>query len=74
MSEPIDERDQVLDLYHRTTREAAESILREGTFRTRENTEEAFVSNRPQGYADEYGDVVVHVRIPESLADRKSVV
>ena len=68
MSVSLDDEDQVLDLYHRTSREAAESILREGVFRTRENTPEVFVSNRAQGYADEYGDVVVHVRIPESMA------
>lgn len=58
-----------LDLYHRTTEEAARAIVETGTFVTRENTREAFVSTHVDGQAVGYGDAVVHVRIDEADAE-----
>lgn len=61
--------DQMIDLYHRTTPEHAAAILHAGRFMTRENTPEAFVSNRVAGQATGYGAAVVHVRVRESAAE-----
>ncbi|WP_125778271.1 Fic/DOC family protein [Antribacter gilvus] len=59
-----------LDLYHRTTPEAAAAILAEGRFLTRENTPEAYTSNRAVSDTTEgYGDAVVHVRVDEQHAE-----
>ncbi|MFC0456216.1 hypothetical protein ACFFGR_06570 [Arthrobacter liuii] len=57
-----------LDLYHRTTEEAARTIVETGRFLTRENTREAFVSTHVDGQAVGYGDAVVHVRVDEADA------
>lgn len=57
-----------LDLYHRTSIDAARAILASGRFVTRENTREAFASNRVDGQAIGYGDAVVHVRVDEDDA------
>lgn len=58
-----------LDLYHRTSREAARSILAAGSMTSRENTGEAFFSNRAEGQGEGYGQAVVHVRVPVQLAE-----
>lgn len=59
----------MLDLYHRTTPEAAALILTERRILTRENTGEAYFSDRRDGSAVSYGAGVVHVRIPAALAE-----
>lgn len=60
--------DHRLDLYHRTSEEAARRILATGRFVTRENTPEAYASNRIDGQGVGYGDAVVHVRVDEDEA------
>lgn len=40
-----------LDVYHRTSEEAARAIVKYGRFLTRENTREAFVSTHVDGQA-----------------------
>ncbi|TDE88172.1 hypothetical protein EXU48_23925 [Occultella glacieicola] len=55
-----------MDLYHRTTEEAARAILASGRFLTRENTPEAFASTHFDSEAAAgYGDAVVHVRVDD---------
>lgn len=58
-----------LDLYHRTSEEAARAILASGRFVTRENTREAFASTHADGQAAGYGAAVVHVRVDERDAE-----
>jgi hypothetical protein len=58
-----------LDLYHRTTAEAAESIMCNRRMISKENTGEAFFSTRRDRQATGYGEGVVHVRVPEDLAE-----
>lgn len=58
----------MLDLYHRTTTDAAKAITEAGVMTSKENTREAFFSTRINGQATGYGDGVVHIRVPESLA------
>lgn len=58
-----------LDLYHRTTGDAAAGIYAEKRMRSRENTAETYWSNRPDGQATGYGPAVVHIRVPEHLAE-----
>ena len=52
-----------MDLYHRTSTEAARSIEATGRFHTRENTPEAYASTHVNGHAAGYGPAVVHVRV-----------
>lgn len=64
-----------LDLYHRTTAEAALEILASGSMRSREASQDAFFST----HADSpsmlgYGPVTVHVRVPAEWIDRHWVV
>ena len=59
----------MLDLYHRTTPEAAAQILATGRMDSRENTREAYFSTRREGHAEGYGEGVVHLRIPRYLAE-----
>jgi len=61
--------DGMLDLYHRTTPEAARAILVENRFVTRENRPEAYCSTHVDGQGEGYGVAVVHLRIRESLAE-----
>ncbi|PPF87564.1 hypothetical protein C5E07_16640 [Pseudoclavibacter sp. RFBJ3] len=58
-----------IDLYHRTTEDAAAQIVRDGKFLTRENTREAFASTHVEGQAEGYGAAVVHVRIDQAAAE-----
>ena len=64
----------MLDLYHRTTPEAAEAIHREKRMTSKENhgsrkVVPTFFSNRRDGqYSSGYGEGVVHVRVPEHMA------
>ena len=57
-----------LDLYHRTSEDAARAIVATGRFLTRENTPEAYVSTHIDGEAAGYGAAVVHVRVDEADA------
>ena len=58
-----------LDLYHRTTPEAAARVYSERRMISRENTAETYWSNRRDGQASGYGQAVIHIRIPEELAE-----
>lgn len=57
-----------VDLYHRTTGEAAERITSSGRMHSRENSDESYFSTRVDGQTDGYGATVVWVRVPEELA------
>lgn len=65
----------MLDLYHRTTPEAAETIHREKRMTSKEHNRggrgtPAFFSNHRDGnYSSGYGEGVVHVRVPEHMAE-----
>lgn len=59
---------RLIDLYHRTTRESAESILRDRRMSSRENIPLAYFSTRLDGQAMGYGQATVHVRVPVELA------
>jgi len=58
-----------LDLYHRTSEDAARAVLATGRFVTRENTPEAYASTDVDGQAAGYGPAVVHVRVDEADAE-----
>lgn len=59
-----------LDLFHRTTPEAAAAIVATGRWVSRENTRDVYFSTSATGgQADGYGVAVVHVRVPEVLAE-----
>ena len=63
-----------LDLYHRTSEDAARAIVATGRFLTRENTPEAYVSTHVDGEADaqledELPDGELHYRIPLDRAE-----
>lgn len=60
-----------IDLYHRTTPEAAASIYREKRMISKENGPVFFSNFRghePDAQGNGYGEGVVHVRVPEHLA------
>jgi hypothetical protein len=59
----------MIDLYHRTTPESAELIMRERRMISRENSGEVYFSTERNGQATGYGESVVHVRIPLHLAE-----
>lgn len=61
---------RVFDLYHRTSRTSADTILSEGTFVSRcQSPSDAYFSNRADGQAARhYGDVVLRVEVPTSDA------
>lgn len=60
----------MLDLFHRTTPAAAAAIYASGRMLSKENTGEAFFSTSSgDGQADGYGTAVVHIRVPEELAE-----
>lgn len=58
-----------LKLYHRTTPELAEKIMRERRMVSKENTAEAYFSTEPDSMISGYGDGVVCVVIPTDLAE-----
>jgi hypothetical protein len=62
-------KDQFLDLYHRTTPEAAKAIRESGTWQSKESPPRAYFSTSSEGQAEGYGDAVVQVRVPEHLAE-----
>lgn len=64
----------VVDLYHHTTPEAAQSIVRDKVFDTSDGRnfddeddfdERAYFSDRKNGEARRYGPAAVHFRVPE---------
>lgn len=59
-----------LDLYHRTTADAAAEIHQQRRMTSKENDGGVFFSTvRDGGQGEGYGDAVVHVRVPEHLAE-----
>jgi len=60
---------QFLDLYHRTTPEAAEDIRSGGGWRSEENPPRAYFSTERDGQGAGYGEGVVHVKLPSHLAE-----
>jgi hypothetical protein len=58
-----------LDLYHRTTPEAAQEIYHDKAMRSKENTGETYWSTHRNGEATGYGGGLVHIRVPEHLAE-----
>lgn len=60
-----------LDLYHRTSADAARAIVAAGRLTTRENTPHAYASTSLTGQGECYGPVAVHVRVnaAEALLD-----
>lgn len=60
----------VLDLYHRTTPEAAAAIMRERRMTSKEWDGSLYFSTaRTGGQADGYGATIVHVRVPADVAE-----
>lgn len=58
-----------LDLFHRTTPEAAARIRSTGVFTSLENTGEIFCSTvRDSDHTAGYGSAVIHIRVPAGLA------
>lgn len=58
-----------IDLYHRTSEQAAQMITSTGTWLSRENTGKVYFSTLPNGQGEGYGDTVVHVRVPIDVAE-----
>ena len=60
-----------LDLYHRTTPEAAEQINKQKSMNIgKENTGETYWStHKDSDQAEGYGQGVVHIRVPENVAE-----
>ncbi|WP_301851093.1 hypothetical protein [Rhodococcus pyridinivorans] len=56
-------------LYHRTSKLAADEIIANRSWRSRENTQEVYFSSIPDGQTEGYGAVVVCVDVPESVAE-----
>lgn len=58
------EEEGTITLYHRTSPEAADQIMRSLRFKSLENTGEAFFSSRMEGQSEGYGDAVIAVDAP----------
>lgn len=58
-----------LDLYHRTSPDAAAAILRTKRMDSKERGDVFFSTHRDGDNAGGYGSAVVHVRVPEHLAE-----
>jgi GNAT superfamily N-acetyltransferase len=58
-----------IDLYHRTSPEAARAIHREKRMVSKESTGEAYFSTHPHGQVEGYGEGIVHVRVPAHMAE-----
>jgi hypothetical protein len=62
--------DQMIDLYHRTTPQAALSIMRVRGFISKENPKWIYFTDNMNGeHSQSYGSSVVHVRVPIALAE-----
>lgn len=59
----------LVDLYHRTTEEAARAIMQERRMLSKENNAAAFFSTRRDGHGTGYGDAVVHIRVPQFMIE-----
>ncbi len=55
----------MLTLYHRTTVEAAEAILRAGAL----DGPTACASTRPNGHPTGFGEAIIELRVPEDAAE-----
>lgn len=58
---------QPVSVYHFTTPQAADAIVRTRTWVSAENTGEVYASNRVDGQATGYGQACVRVLIPRAL-------
>lgn len=58
-----------LDLYHRTSPEAADEIQRTRRMTSKEHDGSVYFSTHQHGQGEGYGTAVVHVRVPEHLAE-----
>lgn len=59
-----------IDLYHRTSKEAAEAITATGTMITKENTPEVYFSTVAEGgHGEGYGEAVIWIRVPEDAVE-----
>lgn len=58
--------DGTVTLYHRTSQGKADAVKRTGVFRSLENTNETFFSNKLKGQAEGYGDAVIAVKVKPS--------
>lgn len=64
-----------LDLYHRTTPEAAQQIHETGRMVSKESTQDAFFSTRRDSeHTEGYGEAVVHIRVPADWIEKGWVV
>lgn len=60
----------MIDLYHRTTKENVNKIYQEKNMHSKENDGGVFFTTFPQGdQSGGYGESVVHVRVPEHIAE-----
>lgn len=59
------EPDEII-LYHRTSSDNADKIIKSGKFLSKENTGEVFLSNKRAGQNIGYGDTVIPVRVKRS--------
>ncbi|ULD38846.1 hypothetical protein [Rhodococcus qingshengii] len=58
-----------MKLYHRTTEAAADAIVAAQSWVSRENTQEVYFSSAQSGgAADGYGDAVLSVDVPDTVA------
>ena len=60
-------RSRYIDLYHRTSAEAAKRILREGFNKGHEGGR-VYFSTKRHGQAEGYGNTIVHVRVSMDVA------
>jgi GNAT superfamily N-acetyltransferase len=58
-----------IDLYHRTSPEAAAAIMRTKRMTSKENGDVFFSTHRDSENSEGYGSAVVHVRVPEHIAE-----
>ena len=62
---PIEvDKNGMVTLYHRTSKESANQMNKTGKFISKENTDETFFSNKPTGQAEGYGDSIIGIKVP----------
>lgn len=67
---PGDPQDH-LDLYHRTSIEIAAQIRAAKSMISKENTQEVFFSTHPDQQITDYGEALVHIRIPRAWVEQE---
>ena len=60
----VDRKGNII-VYHRTTRNNAQNILRTGVMEAKEDA--LFFSSKENGYASDYGESVIKFKIPSAL-------